>query len=114
MRLIIKLVVIMGLLAAGFAAGYATGFPVGKNAGFDTGSEWALVQAEIVARESGLYMPVALDNGQFRIVLKQPNLLYRRAWRLADMHEETEGREHGTVACRGEGPILAKRTVTSN
>ncbi len=52
------------------------------------GSEWAMVQAEIYAREAGLDMPVIYDNGQFRVILKQPRHLYRRAWRLADRYED--------------------------
>jgi hypothetical protein len=72
------------LLGAGFAAG----FPVGKDAGFNTGSEWALMQANLLAREAGVFMPVSLEQGQFRVVIKQPRGLYKRAWRLADAKEE--------------------------
>jgi hypothetical protein len=69
-------------------AGFAAGFPVGRSSGFSTGSEWALVQANILAREAGLYMPVKFEAGQFRIILKQPKHLYRAAWVLADRHED--------------------------
>ncbi len=72
------------LLGAGFAAG----FPVGKDAGFNTGSEWALMQANLLAREAGVFMPVYLEEGQFRVVIKQPRGLYKRAWQLADAKEE--------------------------
>ncbi len=80
MKIIIWLVLVIALLAAGFAAGY----PMGQSIGFTKGSEWALVQADIVAREVGVFMPVSFDDGQFRVVLKQPRGLYRSTWRLAD------------------------------
>jgi hypothetical protein len=74
----------MALLGAGFAAG----FPVGKDAGFTTGSEWALMQANLFAREAGVFMPVSLERGQFRVVIRQPNNLHKRAWQLADEKEK--------------------------
>ena len=69
-------------------AGFATGFPIGKGAGFDSGSEWALLQANLLAREAGVFMPVSLEQGQFRVVIRQPRGLYKRAWQLADAEEE--------------------------
>jgi hypothetical protein len=79
------------LLAALFLiVGLAVGFQTGRSSGFETGSEWALVQADILAREAGLSMPVVLDAGTFRVIMKQPRGLYRRAWRLADEHEEAK------------------------
>jgi hypothetical protein len=83
MKTVIRITLMIALLTAGFAAG----FPIGRNSGFSTGSEWALVQANILAREAGLFMPVNLEAGQFRIILKQPKHLYREAWVLADRHE---------------------------
>ena len=74
----------IALLMAGFGAG----FPIGQSRGFSTGSEWAFVQANILAREAELFMPVHYEAGQFRIILKQPKHLYRRAWMLADRHED--------------------------
>lgn len=70
-------------------AGFAAGFPVGKDAGFTAGSEWALMQANLLAREAGVFMPVSLEQGQFRVVIRQPRDLYKRAWELAD-EEETK------------------------
>ena len=84
MKIITQAALSMVLLGAGFAAG----FPVGKDAGFTTGSEWALVQANLVAREAGVFMPVSLEEGQFRVVIRQPKGLYKRAWQLADAKEE--------------------------
>jgi hypothetical protein len=72
-----------------FAIGFAAGFPVGSTIGFTRGSEWALVQAHIIAREAGLFMPVVIEDGIFRVILKQPNGLYTRAWQLADGCDET-------------------------
>jgi hypothetical protein len=68
-------------------AGFAVGFPLGQDKGFSTGSEWAFVQANIFAREAGVFMPVNYEAGQFRVILKQPKHLYARAWVLADLHE---------------------------
>ncbi len=76
------------LIGAILVAGFAAGLPVGQSIGFSRGSEWALVQAELVAREAGLRMPVAYDGEQFTVVMKQPQHLYKRAWKLADMNEE--------------------------
>lgn len=71
-------------------AGFAFAFQLGRNTGFETGSEWALVQADICAREAGLFMPVYMKDGHFRVVLKQPRGLYRRAWQLADRYEDSK------------------------
>lgn len=84
MKIIKKIVLMLAFLAAGFAAG----FPAGKSAGFTAGSEWALVQADIIARESGLSMPVSFADGRFRVVIKQPRNIYKRAWQLADRHDD--------------------------
>ncbi len=84
MKTLIRIVMAIAFLTAGFAAG----FPAGKSIGFTSGSEWALVQANILAREAGVFMPVSLSEGQFRIVIKQPRHLYKRAWELADRNEE--------------------------
>lgn len=84
MNIITQTVLSLTLVGAGFAAG----FPVGKDAGFTTGSEWALVQANLLAQEAGVFMPVSLEQGQFRVVVKQPRNLYKRAWQLADLEEE--------------------------
>jgi hypothetical protein len=84
MKIIIQMIAMVAVLAMGFAIG----FPVGKNAGFNNGSEWAIIQAEIVAREAGMFMPVHMENGVFRIKLKQPGDLHQRAWKIADKHFE--------------------------
>jgi hypothetical protein len=84
MKIITQVALSLALVGAGFAAG----FPVGRDAGFTSGSEWALMQADLLAREAGVVMPVSLEQGQFRVVIKQPRGLYRRAWRLADQEEE--------------------------
>jgi len=47
--IIVRLVAILGLLTAGFALG----FPIELQKGFNTGSEWGIVQADIAAREAG-------------------------------------------------------------
>lgn len=84
MKIIIRIVVVIIFMLAGFAIG----FPIGRNVGFATGSEWALMQARILAREAGVFMPVNYEEGKFRVVLKQPRHLYKRAWQLADRNDQ--------------------------
>jgi hypothetical protein len=80
MKTLTRITCVVVLLAIGFAAG----FPIGSTIGFTKGSEWALVQAAILAKEAGLFMPVGFNEGMFRVILKQPRGVYRRAWQLAD------------------------------
>jgi hypothetical protein len=84
MKIIQRIMLALFLLVVGFAVG----FPIGRSVGFSTGGEWALVQADILARESGQFMPVSIEEGQFHVVIKQPRKLYKRAWQLADIHED--------------------------
>ena len=84
MKIIIRTAIVIALLLAGFAAG----FPIGQTIGFSTGSEWAIIQAELIAKEAGVSMPINYEAGKFRIVVKQPGHLYKQAWRLADRREE--------------------------
>jgi len=80
MKIIIRIVLVIVLVLIGFAAG----FPLGQSRGFTTGSEWAFVQASLIARERGLFMPVNFVEGHFRIVLKQPRGLQQRTRQLAE------------------------------
>jgi hypothetical protein len=70
---------------------FAIAFQAGKSAGFRTGSEWALLQAEIVAREAGMSLPVYFDDGAFRVVFRQPPGLYQKAWQIADRYDRAGG-----------------------
>ena len=83
MKNITRIICVVLLIATGFAAG----FPIGSITGFSRGSEWALYQADILARESGLFMPVCFDGGDFRVIMKQPKGLYRRASASADQKD---------------------------
>ncbi len=69
-------------------AGIGAAYQAGRSVGFKTGSEWALVQADLVAQEAGVFMPVSMKDGMFRVVIKQPRGLYKRAWQQADQHED--------------------------
>ena len=82
--IVVRLAVILGLLAAGFALG----FPIGQQRGFDTGSEWAIVQADIAAREAGSSLIVSLEEGQIRVIVRQPPGLYKRARQQAALYNE--------------------------
>ncbi len=99
MKIIIRLAFVVALLLTGFAAG----FPIGQSVGFETGSEWAMMQADLIAREAGLVMPISFEEGQFHIVVKQPPYLHKRAWRLADQHDEAM-----MQASRGDETLSAR------
>lgn len=86
MKILAGLCLSMLLLIAGVALGYA----VGRSEGFSTGSEWAILQAEITAREAGVFMPVSYRNGVFQVTLAQPRGIYRRALSLAAFVASTE------------------------
>jgi len=82
--IIVRLAAIVGLLAAGFALG----FPVGAHKGFDTGSEWAIVQADIAAREAGMSLPFSLEDGQIRVTVKQSPDLHKWAQQQAALYND--------------------------
>ena len=84
LKIVMRVAVVIALLFVGFAAG----FPVGRSIGFTTGSEWSFVQADLIAREAGVVMPVQYREGTFRVVVKQPRHLYRNARQLAERHDE--------------------------
>lgn len=86
MNVILRIAAAIVLLFAGFAAGV----PVGTSIGFDHGSEWALVQADLLAREVGVSMPVQYEDGQLRVIIRQPQNLHRRAWRLSEREYEAQ------------------------
>jgi hypothetical protein len=63
MKIVIRIVLVIALLMVGFAVGV----PVGQSIGFATGSEWAIIQADLLAREAGVFMPVHYEEGMFRV-----------------------------------------------
>ncbi len=77
-------------------AGFAIGFPVGQHRGFATGTEWAIVQVDILAREAHVTLPVDFEEGAFRVIVRQPPDLSRQAWRLAERHDTMMERGNGT------------------
>lgn len=82
--IVVRIVVILGLLTAGFALG----FPIGQQRGFDTGSEWGIVQADIAAREAGSPLIVSLEEGEIHVVITQPRGLYKRAQQQAALYND--------------------------
>ena len=84
-----KISIIMALIALLLVC-VGVSYQAGKNDGFKSGSEWALVQAEIVAAEAGVFMPVYMKDGKFRVVLRQPKGVYKNAWKMADEYEEAQ------------------------
>ncbi len=86
-KLASKMVIAIFLILIGFA----TGFPIGRSTGFTTGSEWALVQADIAAREAGVFMPVYIKDEVLRIVIRQPRNLHKRARHRAEIHDDQSG-----------------------
>lgn len=87
MKIIAKIAVRMTLILALLAAGFSLGFPIGRHNGFTTGSEWAMVQADIAAREAGVSLPFSIEDGQIHMVVKQPAGIYKRA-QLAALQSE--------------------------
>ena len=94
--IVVRMVMILGLLTAGFALG----FPIGLQKGFNTGSEWGIVQADIAAREAGSPVFVSLEDGQIRVIITQPRGLYKRAQQQAALYSERT-----TVAKSGKTDI---------
>jgi hypothetical protein len=84
MKILIRIVSAIALICIGFTAGVS----VGQSKGFRTGSEWAFVQASLIARERGLFMPVKFSEGHFRILLRQPRGLRKRTRELAEKYSE--------------------------
>ena len=82
--IVVRLAVILGLLAVGFAVG----FPIGQQRGFDNGSEWAIVQADIAAREAGVSLPFLLEEGQIRVIIRQSPDLHKWARQQAALYNE--------------------------
>jgi hypothetical protein len=101
--IVVRMVVILGLLTAGFALG----FPIGQQRGFNTGSEWGIVQADIAAREAGSPLIVSLEDGQIRVIITQPRGLYKRARQQADLYNDRM-----LVAKTGKKAVLADIAVT--
>ena len=81
---VLRFAVILGLLAMGFAIG----FPVGQHKGFNNGSEWAIVQADMAAREAGMELPFLLENGQIRVIVRQSPDLHKWAQKQAALYNE--------------------------
>ena len=96
--IILRTAVVLGLLATGFAMG----FPVGQQKGFDSGSEWAIVQANMTAREAGMELPFSLEDGQIRVVVRQSPDLHKWAQKQAELYNDRL-----TVAevRQAEGPV---------
>jgi hypothetical protein len=80
----LRIVMILGLLAMGFGVG----FPVGQQKGFDNGSEWAMVQMDMAARESGMELPFSLEDGQIRVVIRQSPDLHKWAKKQAALYND--------------------------
>ena len=92
-RITMRIIMILALLAAGFAVG----FPIGQQNGFATGSEWAIVQADIAAREAGVFMPFSFEEGQIHVVVKQPTGIYKRAQMAALQSDRLQAATAGKV-----------------
>ena len=82
--IVVRITIMLGLLAAGFALG----FPLGQHKGFDTGSEWAIVQADIAAREAGMSLPFSLEEGHIRVTVKQSPDLHKWAQQQAALYND--------------------------
>jgi hypothetical protein len=90
------------LMVALMSGGFAVGFSLGITQGFNRGCEWALVQADILAREEGLDMPVSFTEDTFQIVQRQPAGLHRRVWQMADRQYDEDMRNTRNDMTEGE------------
>ena len=106
MKIMMRMVLTIALLTAGAAAG----FVAGRNSGFSTGSEWSLMQAELLAREAGMFMPVRYEDGKFLLMVRQPQHWYRRARERADRDEREATREDREAGDLGKAVRLARNT----
>lgn len=106
MKNIKRILAVILLVLTGFAAG----FPFGQSRGFATGSEWASVQSSLIARELGLYMPVTLVEGNFRVVLKQPRGHFKRTQQLAEKHGAGVGHQNRSEKELAKNVSLIRRT----
>jgi hypothetical protein len=88
MKIISKIVVRIAMMLGLLAVGFAVGFPLGQSKGFDTGSEWAIVQADIAAREAGMPLPFSLEEGQIRVTVKQSPDLHKWAQHQAALYND--------------------------
>lgn len=84
LSLIFRVAAALGLLATGFA----TGYPAGQQKGFDSGCEWAMVQADMAAREAGMELPFSLEEGRIRVVVKQSPDLHKWARNQAALYND--------------------------
>lgn len=99
--IVVRIVMMLGLLAMGFALG----FPMGQQRGFDNGSEWAIVQADIAAREAGVSLPFSLEEGQIRVTIRQSPDLHKWARQTAGQPSPLTSR------LQIEGPSDSKGTL---
>jgi hypothetical protein len=107
MKILSSIMIAVALLLTGLAVG----FQKGKVTGFVTGSEWAIMQAGLLAREAGVYMPVQLDENGFRVVVKQPPGLYRKARQRAAQYDQGRGRGLKTAELRKPDVEIADTSV---
>jgi len=106
MKILISIIVAIAMLLTGLAIG----FQAGKADGFETGSEWAIIQAGLLAREAGVDMPVSLDENGFRVVIRQPRGLYQKARQRAEHYDPAQA----TKPKRAEVLNLAETIAADN
>jgi hypothetical protein len=112
MRNLSVILLVIAFAFIGFSIGVAVAVPYGRHIGFQVGSEWALMQADILAREAGVFMPVYMKDGDFRVVVKQPRGLYKRAWQAADQHDDARSAVE-TVKVQTEGAEVRGKSVNA-
>jgi hypothetical protein len=105
LKLTIRAAFAIVLLLVGFAAG----FPIGQSIGFSTGSEWSFVQADLLAREAGVFMPVNYKGGAFHVVVKQPRQLHKDARQIAERHDTEMSYVNSGKSALNERVQLAQR-----
>lgn len=98
MVIIAKVLISLALTIALLVIGFALGYPVGKHEGFESGSEWALIQAKLAAREAGVQMPVYLEDGLFHVVINRSQDGQGRAKQQEARCEDVKEAANGPIA----------------
>lgn len=112
MRILVKVLVLTVVTAALLVTGFALGYPIGKHRGFETGTEWAMLQAKLVAREAGVIMPVYFEDDAFHVVLRPDPADCGRTDEQAGQHDDANNATAvqvslaETVAADAPGPAL--------
>jgi len=75
------------LIVLCISIGIAIGHPIGKHEGFESGAEWAMFQASIIAKEEGIDIPVTYSEKCFKLTIKRKTGSFKRSQILASSNK---------------------------